>query len=144
MIGKLVQQTADYQAFVPDDFPQSLNYTPSPQTILADAEASLLIGKLDGLTQLVPNIDFFTLMYNRKEASLSSNIEGTQATMHDFLKSQAEIKEGIPTDVADIRHYLQALNHGFNQLERLPTGSTAPTQKMPVSYRLQLTSSTVV
>ena len=123
MIGKLVQQTSDYQAFIPNDFPGSLNYTPSAPTVLADAEASLAIGKLDGLTQLVPNIDFFTLMYNRKEAALSSNIEGTQATMHDFLKAQADIKEGIPTDVTDIHRYLCALDHGFNQLDRLPLAS---------------------
>lgn len=123
MIGKLIQQTADYRAFIPDSFPGSLDYTPSVSTSLANVGASLAIGKLDGLTQLVPNIDFFTLMYNRKEAALSSNIEGTQATMHDFLKVQAEIREGVPTDVADIHCYLQALAHGIDQLDRLPLAS---------------------
>ena len=123
MIGKLVQQTSDYQAFIPNDFPKALNYTPSTQTILATSQATFSIGKLDGLTQLVPNIDFFTLMYNRKEAALSSNIEGTQATMHDFLKAQAQIKENIPSDITDIHCYLRALKHGLQQLNKLPLAS---------------------
>ncbi|MCY3804614.1 MAG: Fic family protein [Candidatus Saccharibacteria bacterium] len=119
MIGQFRKQASDYQAFIPSNFPSSLNYTPSTQTILTTSEATLYIGKLDGLTRLIPNIDFFAFMYHRKEATLSSNIEGTQATMHDFLKAEAEIKEDTPRDIIDIQRYLKALEHGFKQLPRI-------------------------
>lgn len=123
MIGRFIQQPQGYKAFIPAQFPQDLDFKPSTQTILANDVATLAIGKLDGLAQLVPDIDFFTLMYKAKEATLSSNIEGTKATMHDYFKAQANITHDVPKDVVDIVNYLNALKHGLNSLDDLPLSS---------------------
>ena len=123
MIGKFVQQPAGYPAFIPAQFPQDLGFEPTTKTILANDAATLAVGKLDGLAQLVPDIDFFTLMYKVKEATLSSNIEGTKATMHDYLKAQADIVRDVPKDVTDIINYLAALKYGLESLDKLPLAS---------------------
>ena len=123
MLGKFIQQPGGYQAFMPADFPAELGLELSKQTVLANDTATLALGKLDGISQLVPNIDFFTLMYGRKEAALSSNIEGTKATMHDYLKANAQITKDIPRDVEDIINYVKALNHGLQRLDDLPLAS---------------------
>ena len=123
MIGKFIQQPAGYQSFVPDRFPEDLGFALTTKTILANDAATLAVGKLDGLAQLVPDIDFFTLMYKAKEATLSSNIEGTKATMHDYLKAQADIVRDVPKDVTDIINYLDALKHGLENLDSLPLAS---------------------
>ena len=123
MIGKFLQQPEGYRAFMPAKFPQDLGFKPTTKIILANDAATLAVGKLDGLAQLVPDIDFFTLMYKAKEATLSSNIEGTKATMHDYLKAQADIARDVPKDVTDIVNYLKALKYGLKNLDRLPLAS---------------------
>jgi len=74
-----------------------------------DSEATRLLGKLDGITKLLPNADFFLLMYQRKDAASSSQIEGTAATMVDAIEAEVKISEKIPSDVDDILHYIKAL-----------------------------------
>lgn len=123
MIGKLIHQPAGYQAFIPGRFPQDLNFKPQSDTILINDAATLSVGKLDGLAQLVPDIRFFTLMYKAKEATLSSNIEGTKATMHDYIRVQANMTHDLPKDVTDISRYLQALEYGLSKLDELPLAS---------------------
>jgi Fic family protein len=59
-------------------------------------------------------------MYVRKEATLSSNIEGTKATMHDSLKADINITEGVPRDVENILHYVQAVHYGLERLKDVP------------------------
>ena len=72
-----------------------------------------MLGKLDGITQLLPDLDFFILMYITKEAALSSRIEGTRATMVDVIKSEAEIDYKLPKDVERILHYIRAMEYGL-------------------------------
>lgn len=118
-LGNFVKQPRGYEAFIPNDFPPN-KYELAPEVRSANDAATLALGKLDGVAELIPDIDFFTFMYMRKEATLSSNIEGTEATMHDSLKADINITEGVPHDVENIIHYIRALNYGLKRLEQIP------------------------
>lgn len=119
-IGKIVQQPTGYKAFVPNKFPPEEAIILNSKTQQLHAKASLMLGKLDGITQLLPDLDFFIFMYIRKEASRSSEIEGTKATMVDVLKTEAEIGNKLPEDVDRILHYIKAMNYGLKRIEELP------------------------
>ena len=119
-IGKIVQQPTGYKAFVPDRFPPDEPLTLNAKTQQLHARAVLMLGKLDGITQLLPDLDFFILMYIMKEAARSSEIEGTRATMVDVIKTEAEIEHKFPQDVERILHYIQAMEYGLKRLEALP------------------------
>lgn len=86
--------------------------------------AMLALGKLDGVTRLLPDKDFFILMFIRKDAASSSQIEGTNATMMEAIEAEtAERSTDLPDDVDDILHYISALNHGIERLSDLPIGT---------------------
>jgi Fic family protein len=121
MLGTWILQPTGYKAFIPSKFP------PSEELFRFDAEgevlhanAAHLLGKLDGITQLLPDLDFFLFMYLRKEATLSNQIEGTRATLIDALEDEAQLAEDLPTDVKKIQQYVQALNYGLQRLNTLP------------------------
>jgi len=84
------------------------------------ASAIFALGKLDGITQLLPDLDFFIAMYNLKEATRSSEIEGTKATMVDVIKSDVQIDSNLTDDVDRIKHYIKAMDYGLKRLETLP------------------------
>lgn len=119
-IGKLVQQPTGYKAFIPDTFPPEEPIVLNAKTQQLHAKAVLTLGKLDGITQLLPDLDFFILMYITKEATRSSEIEGTRATIVDVIKSEAEIEHNLPQDVERILHYISAMEYGLERLETLP------------------------
>ena len=119
-VGKLVQQKDGFKAFVPSKFPPGQGYEFSAQLVLKHSRAERLLGKLDGITQLLPDVDFFLLMYVRKDAASSSQIEGTRATMLDAIEAEARTKEALPGDVDDILHYIRALNYGLRRLSDFP------------------------
>jgi Fic family protein len=119
-IGRYVSQPTGYKAFVPEKFPPVEFISLPPKTENLHAKAAFCLGKLAGITQLLPDLDFFIFMYVRKEAALSSEIEGTKATMIDAISAEAEIKRDIPKDVDRILHYIKAMNFGLKRLERLP------------------------
>lgn len=119
-IGNLVQQPQGFKAFIPERFPPEERLPCPPGTEQQHARASFALGKLDGITQLLPDLDFFVFMYIRKEAALSSEIEGTQATMTDAIKAEIEITKDLPPDVDRILHYIEAMNRGLKRLESLP------------------------
>jgi Fic family protein len=77
-----------------------------------------LLGKLDGITKLLPDADFFLLMYLRKDAASSSQIEGTMATMVDAIEAEVQSSTKIPEDVDDILHYIKALNYGMERVQQ--------------------------
>jgi cell filamentation protein, protein adenylyltransferase len=118
--GKLVQQPSGYKAFIPEKFPPDNPFVLSTKTQQLHAKAVLMLGKLDGITQLLPDLDFFILMYITKEAARSSGIEGTKATIIDVIKSEAEIEHRLPEDIERILHYIQAMEYGLQRLETLP------------------------
>lgn len=119
-IGKLIKQPTGYTAFVPDTFPPAEPIRLNSKTQHLLAKAALMVGKLDGVTQLLPDLDFFIFMYIRKEAARSSEIEGTRATMVDVIKTEAEIDNKLPDDVDRILHYIKAMNYGLKRIEELP------------------------
>ena len=108
-IGTLVKQPTGYTAFIPDKFPPVQSIVLSNKTQNLHAKAALMVGKLDGITQLLPDLDFFLFMYIRKEASRSSEIEGTKATMVDVMKTEAELENKLSEDVDRIMHYIKAM-----------------------------------
>jgi Fic family protein len=120
MIGKNIRQSGGFKAFIPEPFPGKELLKYSPDIIKKDALASRHLGKLDGITQLLPDVDFFIYMYVRKDATASSQIEGTKATMIDALEAELKIDKGLPRDVDDILHYIRALNYGMNRLQAFP------------------------
>jgi len=120
MIGKNILQHNGFKAFIPEPFPNKGLFTYTPQIIKKDTQASRLLGKLDGITQLLPDVDFFIYMYVRKDATASSQIEGTKASMIESLEAEVKIESKAPTDVDDILHYIHALNYGLKRLEKFP------------------------
>jgi len=68
----------------------------------------------------LPNPNLFVYMYVRKEAVLSSQIEGTQSSLQDLLAAEAQLAEGVPADVDEVVHYVRAMNFGVDRLATLP------------------------
>jgi Fic family protein len=113
------------RAFVPAALPPRLD--PSPELQRALDAALLALGRLDGISAFLPDPEVFLYTYVRKEAVLSSQIEGTQSSLSDLLLSELDEVPGVPLDdVAEVSNYVAALNHG---LERLRGG-------FPLSNRL--------
>jgi len=118
-IGKYIQQANNYKAFIPDNFPVDAMLH-IPQNLLNKAVlAERLLGKLDGITQTLPDVGFFIKMFSYKDATSSSQIEGTQATMAEALELSVKINDN-ETDASDIIFYIKALNYGQKRLEDLP------------------------
>jgi Fic family protein len=85
------------------------------------SQAALALGRLDGSIQTLPQPDLFVLMYIRKEAVLSSQIEGTQSSLQDLLAAEARIfTPNQPNDVDEVVNYISAMNHGISRLSSLP------------------------
>jgi Fic family protein len=114
-IGTMRAHPGGFKAFIPDPFPPKSGFDFGPKILKKNNEATRLLGKLDGITKLLPDADFFLLMYLRKDAASSSQIEGTMATMVDAIEAEVKITENIPDDVDDILHYIKALNYGMKR-----------------------------
>ena len=122
--GRYIAQPAGYRAFIPAPLP------PDPPVALGAGLQALLsradyaLGRLDGALLTLPNPDLFVLMYVRKEAVLSSQIEGTQSSLQDLLAAEAAILDPErPTDVHEVLNYVRAMNHGLARLDELPVSS---------------------
>jgi Fic family protein len=119
--GTYVAQPAGHRAFVPAPLPPSppLSFTAELQGLLSGADRA--VGRLDGSIQTLPNPDLFVLMYVRKEAVLSSQIEGTQSSLQDLLAAEAQVlAPDAPRDVGEVVNYVAAMNHGLTRLRDLP------------------------
>lgn len=107
-----------YRAFVPAPLP------PDPPLDLSGAElvalkerADQALGRLDGITLLLPDPEIFLYQYVRKEALLSSQIEGTQSSLSDLLLFELDEAPGVPLDdVEEVSNYVAALNHGLRRM----------------------------
>ena len=120
-IGRLVQQSEDFKAFIPYDFPPEQELELPLAIQKKHAEAMRLIGKLDGITALLPDINYFLEMFVRRDASSSSQIEGTRATLSDAIEAMnVEPGTNQPDDVDDILHYIDALNYGLKRAHEFP------------------------
>jgi Fic family protein len=84
------------------------------------SRADIGLGRLDGVVKVIPDPDFFVAMYVRREAVLSSQIEGTQSTLEDLLEIELDPRTRPGTDVGDIVNYVSAMNYGLRRLAELP------------------------
>lgn len=119
--GLYVMQPEGYRAFIPAPLPPSpkINMDEEMWTLLSQADRAL--GRLDGATEMLPDPDIFVFMYVRKEAVLSSQIEGTQASLLDVLEYEARaIENGQPKDVVEVSNYVTAMNYGLERLKDIP------------------------
>jgi len=115
-IGTNIQQIEGFKAFVPHPFPPKGGFDFDAKMLKNNNEATRLLGKLDGITKLLPDSDFFLLMYLRKDAASSSQIEGTRATMIDAIEAGVKVESKKSSDVDDILHYIKALNYGIKRI----------------------------
>jgi Fic family protein len=105
-----------YKSFVPMPLPPN---PPLNMDELSDllAEASTALGRLDGLAGFLPDVSLYIYMYIRKEAVLSSQIEGTQSTLSDLLLYENKQAPGVPVeDVQEVSNYVAGLNHGIERI----------------------------
>ena len=116
--GRFVYNTAGYSTFVPKKLPPQPPINIDLDMIHILSEADRKLGRLDGVTQTLPNPGLFVAMYVRKEAVLSSQIEGTQASLSDVLGlDNSSEKYG---DISDVVNYVNAMNYGLKKLDELP------------------------
>jgi Fic family protein len=105
------------RAFVPPPLPPDppLNITPDLADLIERANRGL--GRLDGVARVLPEPSLFLYVYVRKEALLSSQIEGTQSSLSDLLLFESEEAPGVPIDdVEEVSHYVAAMNHALQRL----------------------------
>ncbi|MCD8563420.1 MAG: Fic family protein [Candidatus Pacebacteria bacterium] len=120
-IGRYIQQKEGYKSFTPFEFPPKDGFVISTKLYKKHEEAIRLVGKLDGITRLLPDKDYFTFMFVVKDATYSSQIEGTKATMQDAVAAPIiEEKNRKASDVDDIEHYIKAANYGIERIKEFP------------------------
>lgn len=119
--GRYIRQPSGYSAFIPAPLPPvpPVRLEGELQRLLSQADRAL--GRLDGSIQTLPHADLFVAMYVRKEAVLSSQIEGTQSSLQDVLAAEARIfSPHRPADVDEVVNYVGAMNYGLDRLQTLP------------------------
>ncbi len=119
--GVYVLQPTGYRAFIPKSLPPEPPLDVDNEMITLLSEADRKLGRLDGSAAILPNPDLFVAMYVRKEAVLSSQIEGTQASLVDLLEYEVEAaRRRKPGDVSEVVNYVDAMNYGLQRVETLP------------------------
>ncbi|MBW2713160.1 MAG: Fic family protein [Deltaproteobacteria bacterium] len=114
------------RAFVPPALPPAPSLKLDKLYGLLD-QANRALGRLDGVTSILPDTPLFLYMYVRKEALLSSQIEGTQSSLSDLLLFESDEAQGVPLDdVQEVSNYVAAMNFGLERLR----------DDMPLSNRL--------
>ena len=117
--GQVIRAPQGYHAFVPAPLPPELIYTPSLVRLLSAADAAL--SELSGIGRVLPNPHLLLASYVRREAVLSSRIEGTRASLSDVLADEAgQPAHAPPDDVREVRNYVDALDFGIERLHSLP------------------------
>lgn len=120
-IGRYIKQKEGFSSFTPYPFPPKDGFVISPRLYKKHEEAIRLVGKLDGITRLLPDKNYFTFMFVIKDATYSSQIEGTKATMQDAVVAPiTEEKDRKNADVDDIEHYIRAANYGIERSKNFP------------------------
>ena len=119
--GRMVQQPNGFRAFIPNPLPPvpAIDLTGNVQALLSQADHAL--GLLEGAARMLPNPELFVFMYIRKEAVLSSQIEGIQSSLQDVLAAEAKLFDpDAPSDVGEVVNYVRAMQHGIARLDQLP------------------------
>jgi Fic family protein len=116
------------RAFVPNSLPPHPPIQLGPSIYDLMERANRALGRLDGVSSLLPDPSLFIYFYVRKEALLSSQIEGTQSSLYDLLLFESEQAPGVPLDdVQEVSNYVAAMNYGLKRLRE---------DDFPVSLRL--------
>ncbi len=117
--GVWVKQPQGYRAFIPAPLPPNppIEIDGNLMTLLSEADRAL--ARLDGMCRVLPNPNLFVAMYVRKEAVLSSQIEGTQSSLEDVLEFEAGSPPRV-NDVGEVINYVEAMNYGLKRLKELP------------------------
>jgi len=119
--GRYIRQPKGYRAFIPAPLPPSPSVQIEGPIQAALSRADVALGRLDGSVLTLPNPDLFVFMYVRKEAVLSSQIEGTQSSLQDVLAAEAKIfNRDRPSDVREVLNYIEAMRYGLRRLDELP------------------------
>ena len=116
------------RAYVPAPLPPDPPLNLERMQLLLE-QANQALGRLDGLSSLLPSLDLFLYCYIRKEAVLSSQIEGTQSSLSDLLLFENDAAPGVPLDdVREVSNYVAALDYGLRRLSAV--------DGLPLSLRL--------
>lgn len=116
-----------FQAFVPNPLPPVPALELGAEHFDRLERANRALGKLDGLSRFLPDVSLFVYWFVRKEAVLSSQIEGTQSSLSDLLLYEQKETPGVPLeDVEEVSRYVAAVNHGVKRLR----------EGFPISLRL--------
>ena len=117
--GRVVRTAQGHHAFVPAPLPPSIEYTPALVRLLSVADAAL--SELSGVGHILPNPHLLIAPYVRREAVLSSRIEGTRTSLGELLADEAGQGSNVPPDdVREVRNYVVALDYGIDRLQTLP------------------------
>ena len=117
--GNIVLATGGYRAFVPAAMPPPIGWNATLAVSLSTADRS--IGRLAGEARHLPNPNLLVAPFIRKEAVLSSRIEGTQTTLGELLAAEAGAPvERSPADLYEVSNYVTALEYGLKRLDSLP------------------------
>ncbi len=118
--GFTQQQPKGYKAFIPTPLPPNPPFMLEGALVDKLAKAMASLSRLDGMAYTLPNTDLFIAMYGKKEALLSSQIEGTQATLEDIFEFESGVVVDNPDDVGEVLNYIKALRYGIQRLTSLP------------------------
>ncbi|MCX5975548.1 MAG: Fic family protein [Coprothermobacterota bacterium] len=122
--GRYVTQPTGYRAFIPAPLPPNPPVQITGELLMLLSQADHALGRLDGSIQTLPHPNLFVYMYIRKEAVLSSQIEGTQSSLQDVLSAEAKIlAPNRPKDVDEVVNYVRAMNYGLERLAELPVST---------------------
>lgn len=118
--GRTIQQGTGYLSFLPAPLPPMPLISYDQEMIQSLSAADMALGQLAGVASLLPNPDLFVAMYVKKEAVLSSQIEGIQCTLDDVLQQESS-DDGVGTKaIGEVVNYVNAMNYGIARLETLP------------------------
>lgn len=122
--GRYVTQLNGYKAFIPNPLPPEPPIQLDEELHFLLSQADRALAKLDGVSFVLPNLNLFVAMYIKKEALLSSQIEGTQASLEGVLEFEADL---TPRDdlkeVLEVINYIKAMNYGIERLKDFPMSS---------------------
>jgi Fic family protein len=118
-VGGTVEQPNNYQAFIPNElYPNGPEIKLDSEIFRLNSEADRALGELNSVTILLPNHNLFIGGYVKKEALLSSQIEGTQCSLVDIIQADENTNEIKP--VHEVINYIKAMEHALKELKNIP------------------------
>ena len=116
--GAVRRHPLGYWTFIPNTLPPPIQLTDNLVNQLSEADRAL--GTLNGMGATLPNPHLLLVPFTRREAVLSSRIEGTMASLSDLFHFEAGREAAVPGDVREVSNYVRAMEHGLQRLSELP------------------------